>query len=107
MFSDQVLGGSGFVVDVFGLDFGAVVEEEFGDFDVAREVERMFAVAAPGRYERRIGGDERAELIDPAEAGGLMDANRRAAADRVFGEGVIDAIEEAEAAGPPLAFGVD
>src|SRR4051812_6060849 len=107
MFSDQVLRGSGFVVDVFGVEIGAVIEEEFGDFEVARAMKRMFAVAAAGRDERWICGDEGAELIHPTKTGGLMDANVRAATDGVFGEVVVGAIEEAEAAGPPLAFGVD
>ena len=32
-FREHVLGGGGLVVDIAGVDVGAVIEEEFGDFD--------------------------------------------------------------------------
>ena len=107
MIADEVLRRSGFVVDVFGVDLSAVIEEEFGDFDIPREMEGMFAVAATGRDERWISGDERAEVIHPAQASGLMDADSGATTDSVVGEVFVGAIEKAKAASPPLAFGVD
>ena len=107
MFADEVLGGSGFVIDVFGVDFGAVIEKEFGDLEVAREMERMLAVASARGHERWICANEGAEVIHPTEAGGLMDTDDCATLNGVLGEIVVGVIEEAEAAGPPLAFGVD
>ena len=107
MIADLVLGRRGFVVDVFGVDFSAVIEKEFGDFDIAREMKGAFAVTARRIDDGWIGGDEFAKFLKHAETRSRVGFDASAALDGVLGEIVVSTVEQAKPARPPFAFGVD
>ena len=95
------------MVDVAGVEVGAVVEEERGDLDGGCEVEGELAIAAAGVDELGVGGEELADAVDHAEAGCGVDIEDGAAGDEIVGEVGGGGVEHAEAAGPPARACVD
>ena len=67
---------------------------------------RGLAIAAPGMDEGWVGGDEVFELVEHAETGRGMGGDFCAAGDEMIGEIGLAAVEDAEAAGPPVGAGV-
>ena len=104
--AQRVLRRGRFVVHVAGVDLGAVVEQEPGDLDVARDVQRRLAVASAGVHDAGVGGDELLQPIEQAQARGGVRVDRRSALDQERLEPAIR-VEHAEAAGPPVAARVD
>src|SRR6185503_13834365 len=70
--ADHVLGGSGFVIHITGVDLGALIEQEARDLNGAGEMKWGLTVPAGRVHQVRIGGDECAEVVEPAEARGGM-----------------------------------
>lgn len=104
---EHVLGGSGFVIDVAGVDVCVMSQKELRDFDGLGEMERGLAVGAAGMDLIWIIGDEFFEVIHQAEARGGVDIDASAALDCVMGQIGRGAVEKSEAAGPPGACGIE
>jgi hypothetical protein len=80
----HVLRGGRFMVDVAGVDVGAVVQQESGDLDSGREVKWELAVATAGMNEFRGEGQELADAADHTEPCGRMDIDSRTTRNEVF-----------------------
>ena len=98
---------AGFVIDVARVDVGAPIDEQFGDLDRRREMQRRLPVAAARMHERRTLGQHLFERLAHAQPGGRMRVNPRAALEQERNERWLGAVEHAEAASPPVASRVD
>ena len=102
--ADHPLRRRGFVVHIAGIDFRAVAQEKFGDFDAVREMQRRLAVSAAGMHERRVGQDQFAEPVHHTEPGGGMDVHDGPAFDGVGSQFRRCVVEQPETAGPPATL---
>src|SRR6185295_1785476 len=105
--TEHVLRGSGFVIDVAGVDVGAMREKKLGDVGGAGKMEGCLAVAAAGMNQ---GGSCRCELaqdLEQTEARRRVGVDARPAFDGIFRQVWFCVVQEPETAGPPLAAGVD
>ena len=64
----RVLRRRGLVIDTAHIDARAAVEQEVGNRDGLRLVERLLTVSSPRVNERAIGVHERPQLVEPTEA---------------------------------------
>src|SRR6185436_7850505 len=85
MLSNQILRRSGFMIDVFGVDFCAMIEKQFRDFNVARKMKRMLAISTARSDKRWIVSKEGTKLLHPTEPRRLMNANLGPTTLRVLG----------------------
>ena len=56
------------MIDAAHVDPGAAIEQEVGDRDGLRLVERLLAVASARVHERAVGVHQRLQLVEPAES---------------------------------------
>ena len=105
--ADHPLRWTGFVIDVARVDVGAPIDEQFGDLDGRREMQRRLPVSAARMHEFRTLGQHPVERLAHAEAGGRMRVNPRTALEQERNERWLGAVEHAEAASPPVAARVD
>ena len=98
--------GRGLVIDVAGVDVGAVIEQVRRDLDRRREMERGLAVAATGVDKLRVALDQLAESVHAGKARRGVDVDHGPALDRVVRQLGRNPVEQTKAAGPPAALGV-
>src|SRR5947199_8696598 len=84
-----------------------MVEQVFRDLDSGSEVEWRLPITAAGMDKLRIGGNQFLELFEHAQSRCRMHSDDGAALDGICGQFRLSAIEQPEAAGPPLAAGID
>ena len=97
----------GLVVDVACVDNGTVLQQVSRDLDGGRKVQRGLSIAATRMHQLRIGGNKSVQPLEHPEPSRRVCVNRCAALDEEGCKRRLAAIEDAEAARPPIAAGVD
>ncbi len=106
MVAHQVLRRRRLVIDVAGIDVGAVVDEQLGNLQGRGDVQGRLAIAAAGVDRIRIGRDQLADAVDHAQPRRGVDVDRRPTLDQEACERLAR-VEHAEAPRPPVAARVD
>ena len=102
----RVLRRRGRVIDTAHIHVGAVVQQEIGNRDGLRFVERLLTVSAPRVHERAIGVHESLQLLDPAEPRGNVRRQCRSTGQQKSHRVLVGAVEHGERAVLPVAFHV-
>jgi hypothetical protein len=105
--SHHVLGRGRFVVDIAGVDIGAVLKQEIGNLDRPREMKGRLAISSAGMDQFGPAREQFTKRVDATESGGGMGIHDGTALNCVVGEFGRATIEQTESAGPPPAAGVD
>ena len=101
--ADHPLCGCAFVVHVARVDVGALLQQVIGYLDGAGEMQRSLSIATTCVDERRVRADQLAQRVEHPESRGGVRVHSRAATDQELCEFRVAAVEDAEAAGPPIA----
>ncbi len=97
----HVLGGRRFVIDVAGIDLGAVIEQVRRDLDRAGEMERRLAVPAAGVHQVRVERDQFAQSVHHAQACRGVHVDDGAPLDRIGGQLGAGPVKSPKPARPP------
>ena len=105
--ADPVLRRRRAVIDIAGVDVRAMVEQEIDDRRRRGEVQRPLAVAPRRMDQRGILREPCRDLVEHPQPGRGVNVDDGAALDQPSGLFGIRVVQHTEAAGPPVAAGVD
>ncbi len=100
---ERVLRRRGFVIDAARIHVGAAVQQEVGNRDGLRLVERLLAVPSARVHERGVGRDQSLQLVEPAEPRRHIGRQRRAATDEESRGVLVRVVEHGVRAVLPVA----